>query len=242
MKRSLLRRHPSALLLAAQLLSLMLYPLTDSNEAGRVLFGAIGVIAVSLSVWVVDRSPARTWIAQLLAAPAVLLTLCAIALSSNTLLVYSALLESLLYFYAAGSLIAYMMNDHRVTSDEYFAAGATFTLLAWGFAYAFFVCQAWYPDSFTGLRAPAEPRRWMELLFLSFTNLSGVGIGDVIPLGMPARALVMLEQFAGIGYIAVVVSRLIGLGMLRVARSRDLEEARNGPSATSSASAGEPPP
>jgi hypothetical protein len=27
--------------------------------------------------------------------------------------------------------------------------------------------------------------------------------------------LVMLEQFAGVGYIAVVVSRLIGLTMLR---------------------------
>jgi hypothetical protein len=214
----LLRHHPSALLLAAQLASLMLYPLTDANEDGRILFGAIGVVAVSLAVWVVDRSPARTWVALLLALPAIGMTVASIVLDSNRLLVYSALLESLLYFYAAGSLIAYMMRDHRVTSDEYFAAGATFTLLAWAFAYAFFVCQAWYPDSFTGLRAPQEPRRWMELLFLSFTTLSGVGIGDVIPLGMPARALVMLEQFAGIGYIAVVVSRLIGLGMLRVTR------------------------
>jgi hypothetical protein len=217
---ALLRRHPSALLLALQLLSLVLYPLTDDNENGRVLFGAIGVVAVSLSVWVVDRSPARTWIALLLAVPAVVLTVSAIVTGSLVLLTGSALLESALYFYAAGSLIAYMMHDHRVTSDEYFAAGATFTLLAWGFAYAYFVCQAWYPDSFTGLRAPTEPRRWMELLFLSFTTLSGVGIGDVVPLGMPARALVMLEQFAGIGYIAVVVSRLIGLGMLRVARSK----------------------
>lgn len=220
----LLRRHPSALLLAAQLASLVLYPLTEANEDGRILFGAIGVVAVSLSVWVVDRSPARTWIALLLALPAIGMTLAAIIFDSNALLVHSALLESALYFYAAGSLIAYMMRDHRVTSDEYFAAGATFTLLAWGFAYAFFVCQAWYPDSFTGLRAPQEPRRWMELLFLSFTTLSGVGIGDVIPLGMPARALVMLEQFAGIGYIAVVVSRLIGLGMLRISRRAEQKQ------------------
>jgi Ion channel len=222
---ALLRRHPSALLLAFQLVSLMLYPLTDDNEAGRVLFGAIGLVAVCLSVWVVNRSPSRTWVALLLGIPAVLITLIALLLRSPTLLVCSALLESALYFYAAGSLISYMMHDHRVTSDEYFAAGATFTLLAWGFAYAFFVCQSWYPDSFTGVRAPAEPRRWMELLFLSFTTLSGVGIGDVVPIGMPARALVMLEQFAGIGYIAVVVSRLIGLGMLRVARSEARSQA-----------------
>ena len=58
---------------------------------------------------------------------------------------------------------------------------------------------------------PARPRTWMELLFLSFTNLSAVGLSDVVPIGSPARVLVMLEQFAGVGYIATVVSHLIGL-------------------------------
>jgi hypothetical protein len=36
-----------------------------------------------------------------------------------------------------------------------------------------------------------------------------------MPLGATARVLVMLEQFAGVGYVAVVVSRLIGLTILR---------------------------
>jgi hypothetical protein len=108
-----------------------------------------------------------------------------------------------------------MLGDHRVTTDELFAAGATFTLLAWGFAYAFFVCQALYPGSFTGAIAPEQPRPWIELLFLSFTTLSATGLGDVLPLSSPARVLVMLEQFAGVAYIAVVVSRLIGLTILR---------------------------
>ena len=91
-----------------------------------------------------------------------------------------------------------------------FAAGATFTLLAWAFAYAFYVCQAWYPGSFTSM-SPGESRSWIELLFLSFTVLSGVGLGDVLPVSDPARVLVMLEEFAGVGYIAAIVSRLIGL-------------------------------
>ena len=77
----------------------------------------------------------------------------------------SSALEALVYLYAAGSLIAYMLGDHRVTTDELFAAGATFTLVAWGFAYAYFVVQAWYPGSFTGALRPEEPRTWLELLF-----------------------------------------------------------------------------
>lgn len=212
---TLLHRHPSAFLLAAQLLSLVLYPTMDDSERGRVLFGAVGVVVVSLALWVVNRSPAESWIAWLLALPAVGFTIASIVLDRHDLLAVSSLFESALYFYAAGSLISYMMHDHQVTTDEMFAAGATFTLLAWGFAYAFYVCQAWYPGSFTALENPAAPRSWMELLFLSFTTLSGVGIGDVLPIRAPARVLVMLEQFAGVGYIAAIVSRLIGLTIIR---------------------------
>ena len=211
------RRHPSAFLLAAQLLSLLVYPLIDDTHGGRLLFGAMALVVVPLTVWVVNRSPFMSTVAWLLAIPAMLCTVIGILFERTALLPISAVLESLLYFYAAGGLIAYMLRDHRVTSDELFAAGATFTLLAWGFAYAYFACQAWAPGSFTGLE-PERPRRWLELLFLSFTTLSGVGLGDVLPVGAQARALVMLEMLTGVGYLAMVVSRLIGLATMRGAR------------------------
>jgi hypothetical protein len=166
-------------------------------------------------VWVVNRTPAINWIAWLIAVPAFVMSLMAAVTGSPTLLAWSSLLEALLYLYAAGSLIAYMMSDHRVTSDELFAAGATFTLLAWAFAYLYLVCQFWYPGSFTGAVEPERPRTWIELLFLSVTNLSATGLGDVLPLAPQARVLAMLEQFCGVGYVAVVVSRLIGLSLLR---------------------------
>ena len=212
---SVATRHPSALLLAAQLLSLLLYPLMDETQTGRVLFGAVALVVVPLAVWVVNTSPSINWIAWLLAVPAIALSVIAIAFDLPGLITVSSMFEATLYFYAAASLISYMLRDHRVTADELFAAGATFTLLAWGFAYAYFVCQAWYPGSFTGAVEPDRPRRWIELLFLSFTTLSGVGNGDIVPIGSPARVLVMFEQFAGVGYIATVVSRLIGLTIMR---------------------------
>jgi hypothetical protein len=112
-------------------------------------------------------------------------------------------------------MVAYMMEDDRVTTDELFAAAATFTLLAWGFAFTYVVCQTWFPGSFSGTGDPSLPRTFLELLFLSFTNLSAVGVGDILPVRAPARVLVMLEQFAGVAYLAVVVSRLIGMTILR---------------------------
>ncbi|HEY1075536.1 MAG TPA: ion channel [Fontimonas sp.] len=209
------RRHPSAFLLAVQLLSLVLFPLFDGRPDGRTAFGAFGVAVLMLAVLAIRRSPLPNWPAWLLAVPALLCSLLAVALDSSTLLLAALPLEALLYLYTAASLIAYMMADQRVTSDELFAAGATFTLLAWGFAYAFLLCQEMHPGSFVGLVEPERPRLWIELLFLSFTTLSAVGLGDVVPVSSPARVLVMLEQFAGVGYVAVVVSRLIGLTILR---------------------------
>ena len=212
---ALARRHPSAFLLAAQLLSLLIYPSMDDTASGRLLFGAVALVVVPLAVWVVNRSPSVSIVGWLLAVPAIVLTAIGVLLDHPGLLPLSATLEAALYFYAAGSLIAYMLHDHDVSADELFAAGATFTLLAWGFAYAYFVCQAWYPGSFAGLVEPDRPRHWLELLSLSFSNLSATGLSDIVPIGSSARVLVMLEQFAGVGYIATVVSRLIGLSISR---------------------------
>jgi hypothetical protein len=77
------------------------------------------------------------------------------------------------------------------------------------------VCQTWFPGSFIGIVNPDQPRTFLDLLFLSFTNLTAAGLGDILPVTPPARVLVMLEQFAGIAYIAVVVSRLIGMTIIR---------------------------
>jgi len=108
-----------------------------------------------------------------------------------------------------------MLADRRASSDELFAAGATFTLLAWGFTFLFVLCQALQPGCFAAAVHSEAPRTWTELAYLSFALLSSTGIGDVIPLTPQARALASLEMFVGVMYLTLVVSRLIGLTLLR---------------------------
>ena len=108
-----------------------------------------------------------------------------------------------------------MLKDREATTDELFAAGATFTLLAWAFAHAYVACQGILPGSFSAPANSQGPRTWMELLFLSVAVLSSVGLSDVLPVTPLARALVMLESFAGVMYMALVVSRLISLTVVR---------------------------
>jgi hypothetical protein len=218
---SLVRRQPSAILLAAQLTAVLLYPFMKDNGAGRALFSAFGVAILGLVVLAVRSSPGLTWVSLLLALPATVLLLIQAVTGSETLLPYSSALEAVLYFYAAGALIAYMLADHVITKDELFAVGATFTLVAWAFAYTYTVCQAIEPGSFTAAVDPEAERTWMELLFLSFTTLSSTGLSDVVPVKPFARGLVMLEMLAGLGYVAMVVSRLVGLTVMRRAAAED---------------------
>ncbi|MCY1407843.1 Ion channel [compost metagenome] len=205
------RQYPSAGLLSVQLLGVLLYPWMEETALGRGLFGAFGLLVLGLALHVVRRSPAMTWVAGLLAALVVLLTLANAVLPSALLTMTVAVCEACFYFYATASLIAYMNEDHRATTDELYAVGATFTLLAWAFAHLYSFCQMLAPGSFANTAA----RGWMDLLFLSFTTLSGVGLGDIVPLTAVAKSLVMIEEFAGVMYLAMVVSRLVALTTLR---------------------------
>ena len=208
-----LRRHPSAALLLVQLLGLLLYPWMERFPSGRALLSGFGLLVLGVALWAVRRNQWLPWLALLLAIPVVLLSVIAGFAPDPRVTVALASLEAAFYFYASGSMIAYMLEDPVATRDELFAAGATFTLLAWGFAYAFVVCQTLIPGSFAG-PGSAEARSWIELLFLSIMVLSSVGLSDIMPVTPFARGVVMLEAVAGVMYIALVVSRLIGLTLV----------------------------
>ena len=124
----LARREPSAVLLAVQLVAVLLYPFMEDSDAGRALFSVLGIAVLGLVLLAVRSTPARTWFGVLLAVPATVLLLIQAVTGDDALLPYSSALEAVLYFYAAGALIAYMLEDHEITRDELFAVGATFTL------------------------------------------------------------------------------------------------------------------
>ena len=213
-------RHPSAVLLVGQLLAVLAYPFLDGNAVGRAVLGVVGMVLVLIAIWVVRATPVLRWVAVLLGAPAMVLTVME-ALSPDTdwIVITSAAWHAPFYFYVSYAMIQYLFHDDRVTRDELFATGAAFTVVAWGFAYVFSGVHA-LQDS-TAFTSPGEVG-WFELLFLSFANLTSVGLSDVLPVTEHARSVVMVEQVVGVLYVALVVARLVGLTVARAA-GRDSE-------------------
>jgi hypothetical protein len=209
-------QRPSAVLLAVQLVGVVVYPFMDDSPIGRAALSSFSLVVLILAVRAVRATPALTWVALLLGLPIVVLTILEVLDPFNTqVILWSSVLHAVFYFYTSFALLRYMFLDSIVTSDELWATGATFTVVAWGFAYTFMAVQVIWPGSFTAAIAPDAPRTWFELLFLSFTNLTSVGLSDITPVLPNARSWVMIEQVAGLMYVALVISRIVGLTIAR---------------------------
>ena len=129
------------------------------------------------------------------------------------LVLTSALLHAPFYLYVFFGTVRYLFHDDQVTTDELYAIGAAFTVLAWAFAFIYVAVEIIWPGSIKPLGNGTE--RFFDLLFFSFTNLTSVGLSDILPVGDHARSVVMVEQVAGVLYVALVVARLVGLTVAR---------------------------
>lgn len=213
------REHPSAVLLASQLVAVLVYPFLFDSWQGRAVLGVFGMIVVALALWAVRRTGVLYVVALALGLPAIVFTVLDAAFpDSDWIVLTNALLHAPFYFYVSYAMIKYLFHDERVTPDELYATGAAFTVVAWGFAYVFMAVEVLAPGSFVTPGAEGDPSRWFELLYLSFTTLTSVGLSDVAPVLAHARSVVMIEQLAGVMYVALVVARLVGLTIHRANR------------------------
>lgn len=211
------RRHPSGVLLVAQLLQVLLEPYLDTTRGGDAALGAVGTVLVGVALWAVRRSPALNVVAFTLGLPAIVFAvLQAASPHTDWIVLTSALLHAPFYLYVSYGQIRYLFHDEDVSRDELYAIGAAFTVVAWGFAYLYVAVQVVWPGSFSG--GGGAPYGWFELLFFSFSNLTSVGLSDVLPVLDHARSLVIVEQVAGVMYVGLVVSRLVGLTVQRARR------------------------
>ncbi len=202
-----LRSHPSAILLIGQLVAVLAYPFLSGSTAGRASLGVLQLLLVWTAVAAVRLTPVLTWVAVLLGGPATVFAVWeAVAPNTDWVILVSALFHVPFYGFVSYAMIRYLFHDDEVTPDELFATGAAFTVVAWAFAYLYAAVQVLWPGSF----GPVE-RGWYELLFLSFTTLTSVGLSDLVPVLGHARSVSIIEQVAGVFYVALVVARLVGL-------------------------------
>ena len=100
-------------------------------------------------------------------------------------------------------------KENEVTIDLIMAAACAYILLGLVWAHAYFLVEIFHPNSFKGSENMGDDI-W-NFIYYSFVTLTTVGYGDILAVTKSARALSILEAITGQLYLAVMISRLVGL-------------------------------
>lgn len=205
------RALPSAWLLLLQAFILVLSVLSRNDTTYRSVTWILGALVLLIIAKVIRKTPMFTILGLGFVGGALIFSfMILMGIDNPKIQILAHGFEAAAYFSAAYGLLRYMFADRYLTKDELFAAGAVFTLIAWGFAFLYSVCQLLVSDSFikpgvVGLQS------WLDLLFLSFSLQSATGLSDILPISPLARMFAIIQMFCGVMYLALIVSRLIAL-------------------------------
>jgi hypothetical protein len=103
----------------------------------------------------------------------------------------------------------HIVKENEVTIDLIMAAACAYILLGMVWAYVYFFMESINPDSFNIIENPGEGL--LDFYYYSFVTLTTVGYGDILAVTKAARALSILEAITGQLYLAIMISRLVGL-------------------------------
>ena len=208
---------PSLRLLLALGAAILAYPFLETSKVGRVGLSAVQIGIMILTLHVVGHTAQLRRAGVLLALPPVLLHGCYALVGSAGFGLAATIALAAYYAFAIGALLAYVLRDDTATTDELFAVICMYVLIAMFWACLYWVVKYFQPGAFfvNPQNNPDARVTWWDLLYFSFTVLTSVGFGEITPVTSHARSLVMLEQIAGVMYVALLVARLTSMSAQR---------------------------
>jgi hypothetical protein len=215
--RSPVLRSPSFGLLLSLAALILLEPFAEPLRGGVAVLAALHLGVLGLAVRWVSRTRGRRLATWVLVLPAVALTLAELFVEHLALSIANLAMLAVFYAYVIRCLLEYVLLDAIVTVDELFAATCTYVLMAMWFACLYTIQEQLAPGSFaiSAASAPHGALLYWDLLYFSFTVLTSTGFGDIHPLARAPRAVVMIQQVAGVMYVAILIARLTGMTLDR---------------------------
>ena len=114
------------------------------------------------------------------------------------------------------TLIRAVITSRVVTWDTVSAALVGYIIIGAIWTQIYCALEMTRPGSFAVPAASADrlddvTQRQTTLEYFSFTTLSTLGYGDIVPVSRPARSLACVEAICGQFYLAVLVAGLVGM-------------------------------
>jgi hypothetical protein len=216
--------HRFVLLFGVLVAFYVLTPIVDQRREGLhpavpPVIEAMLFLALLLGT-VVSVSKGRAWtlLALLLALPAGALWLLGLVVPSGGVEVIRHLLMIAFLGFVICVMLRAIFDSREVTFNTVCASLCIYLLLGLVWALAYSVDDVLDPAAFTCTVDAGQHRSWLRLgrgetavLYFSFSTLTTLGYGDIVPTSPISRMLASTEAIAGQLYLAVLVARLVGL-------------------------------
>ena len=116
----------------------------------------------------------------------------------------------------AANVLRELAFARTVSTDLLLGSACGYLLLGATWALLLAIVGLVQPGAFAlpGLAAttgPADPATISAMIYFSFVTLTTLGYGDILPLTVTARSLVVLEAITGQLFLALIVARLVAL-------------------------------
>jgi Ion channel len=205
--------NPCFYLFAALLLLLIMLPMFQNSEEGKLWFTAMNLPVLVSSVVTLGRSRLFFWIALLLAGAAFGLLVASHFAGGAGYLAWSWRFSVGVFVLTLVHLMHYVLRPvgpEEMMIDRLYGGAAAYLLLGLLWCYFYAIREHMSPDSFAGL-GPHKELHIADLVFFSFGTLTTAGGGDLVPQGKAAQMLVLLEGLAGTLYMGAFVARLVSM-------------------------------
>jgi hypothetical protein len=203
---------PCTYLLLLLLGLIILSPYLEEGIVARTLLGILFSTVLLVGAFA-TRQTRRGFIFKLcLALLGVVLQWAALWTESIAILDLAGISYAASLAVAISGVLRYILKRGQITADKLHGALAGYIMLAIVWAFIYTVIERSSAGSFGPGRLDfTQPGTFFRLLYFSLTTLTTTGYGDVIPLTNHARSFVMIEEFAGVFYVGVLIARLAGL-------------------------------
>ena len=223
-----IRRYRHLLTLATLLVVISLMPFADSHQwmgHGAMLILTLVVIPGVFGI-IANRRARNTALAM--GIPILLLSASVAQFTAHDLEVFYFLAVGLFLAFTVAAMTWNLLRAHHVSAETVSAAIAVYLMIGvlWAVIFEILILVLG-PDSMTGLafndrRVPV----FSDLIYFSFTTLTTLGYGDIVPTHPVVKSAAITEAVIGQVFLVVAIARVVGMYVAAASASDVVARAR----------------
>lgn len=123
---------------------------------------------------------------------------------------WALLLHALVYISVIVLLLRYVFGPEVMDGDRLWGAAAAYLMIGilWCFLYALVELER--GQTFL-VRGEPSNLQLIDLLYFSFSTLTTIGFGDIVPLSPGAQVAAIFEGIVGTLFLAILIAKLVGV-------------------------------